>query len=261
MYRLLSTLVVTAGLAVAGPALADRSDAGPSDVPAPIENAIADPARGDAAAADKRRKPAAVLMFSRVEPGDTVIELIPGSGYWTAMLSDIVGKDGHVVAVLPTAVVEKHPDALASIEKMAAEPGHANVEVMTVDADALSSIEAAPADLVFTAQNLHDFANAGMGHITPEAFAAEVKPLLADDGVLLVNDHVATRGTGLAHTADLHRIDPALVKKQIVAAGYRLDGTSDALANPSDAHTAKVFAETIRGHTDEFIYRFVPTGD
>ncbi len=261
MYRLLSTLVVTAGLAVAGPALADRSDAGPSDVPAPIENAIADPARGDAAAADKRRKPAAVLMFSRVEPGDTVIELIPGSGYWTAMLSDIVGKTGQVITVRPTAVAEKHPEALAHIKDMAAEPGHANIEVVTVDADALSSIEAAPADLVFTAQNLHDFANAGMGHITPEAFAAEVKPLLADDGVLLVNDHVATRGTGLAHTADLHRIDPALVKKQIVAAGYRLDGTSDALANPSDAHTAKVFAETIRGHTDEFIYRFVPTGD
>ena len=57
MHRLLSTLVVTAGLAVAGPALADRSDAVPSDVPAPIENAIADPARGDAAADDERRKP------------------------------------------------------------------------------------------------------------------------------------------------------------------------------------------------------------
>ncbi|WP_348761847.1 methyltransferase [uncultured Salinisphaera sp.] len=258
MGRLLTVLCATAGLLAAGPVLADRADPGPSDVPAAIQQAIADPARADAASDDARRKPAAVLTFAGVAPGDTVIELIPGSGYWTAMFSAIVGKEGHVVTVVPTAVAKKHPDALANIKKLAADPHYDNVEVVTIDAADLDSIEAAPADLIFTAQNLHDFANAGMGHITPKAFATEVKPLLGDDGVLLINDHAAARGTGLEHTGDLHRIDPALVKKQIVAAGYRFDGASDALANPDDAHDKKVFDEAIQGHTDEFIYRFVP---
>ena len=83
----------------------------------------------------------------------------------------------------------------------------------------------------------------------------------AHPDVIEASRDAATRGTGLAHTSDLHRIDPALVKKQIVAAGYRFDGASDALANPDDSHKIKVFDEPIKGHTDEFIYRFVPTSD
>jgi predicted methyltransferase len=67
---------------------------------------------------------------------------------------------------------------------------------------------------------------------------------------------VAPAGSGVADTDTLHRIDPAVVKKEVEAAGFVFDGESDALRNPADPHTAKVFDKSIRGHTDQFIYRF-----
>jgi predicted methyltransferase len=56
--------------------------------------------------------------------------------------------------------------------------------------------------------------------------------------------------------AKLHRIDPAVVKADFAKAGFTLDGESDVLAHPDDAHTIMVFDEAIRGKTDQFLFRF-----
>jgi predicted methyltransferase len=74
--------------------------------------------------------------------------------------------------------------------------------------------------------------------------------------VFVVIDHVAPAGSGASDTNTLHRIDPMLVKKEVEAAGFKFDGESNALRNPKDTHTLKVFDKSIRGHTDQFIYRF-----
>jgi len=61
----------------------------------------------------------------------------------------------------------------------------------------------------------------------------------------------------VTETADkLHRIDPAAVRKEVEGAGFVFDGESDILRNPADPHTALVFDPSIRGHTDQFVYRF-----
>jgi predicted methyltransferase len=54
----------------------------------------------------------------------------------------------------------------------------------------------------------------------------------------------------------MHRIDEALVKSEVIKAGFVLDGESDALRNPADPHSANVFDPSIRGRTDQFILRF-----
>ena len=62
-----------------------------------IANAVADPARpADSKAADSLRLPADTLAFSGVRPGMTVGEFYPGGGYYTRLLSDVVGPSGHV---------------------------------------------------------------------------------------------------------------------------------------------------------------------
>ncbi|MEJ2554090.1 MAG: methyltransferase, partial [Gammaproteobacteria bacterium] len=61
---------------------------------------------------------------------------------------------------------------------------------------------------------------------------------------------------GLRDTETLHRIDPAAVKKEVLAAGFVLEASSDVLHNPKDDHTRKVFDPAIRGRTDKFIFRF-----
>ena len=54
----------------------------------------------------------------------------------------------------------------------------------------------------------------------------------------------------------LHRIDPAAARKEIEAAGFRFEGELPVLRNPADPHTAKVFDPSIRGKTDQFVYKF-----
>jgi predicted methyltransferase len=57
-------------------------------------------------------------------------------------------------------------------------------------------------------------------------------------------------------TETLHRSDPDVVKKEMTDAGFVFDGSSDVLRNPDDPLTAKVFDASIRGHTDQFVFRF-----
>src|SRR5439155_23822839 len=65
-----------------------------------IAVAVADPARpADHKAADAFRKPAQTLAFSGVRPGMIVGEFYPGGGYFTRMLSDVVGPTGHVYGI------------------------------------------------------------------------------------------------------------------------------------------------------------------
>src|SRR3982751_3369251 len=65
-----------------------------------IVKALGDPARpADSKAADALRKPAETLAFAGVKPGMIVGEFYPGGGYFTRMLSDVVGPSGHVYGI------------------------------------------------------------------------------------------------------------------------------------------------------------------
>ena len=70
-------------------------------------------------------------------------------------------------------------------------------------------------------------------------------------------DHRAKAGAPVTETADtLHRIDPAVVRQELEAAGFVYDGEIKVLENPADDHTKLVFDPAVRGHTDQFVYRF-----
>jgi predicted methyltransferase len=79
---------------------------------------------------------------------------------------------------------------------------------------------------------------------------------LAPGGVFLVIDHAALPGSGLDVADTLHRIDPDIVKQEVTAAGFVFEGESAALRNADDPHTVNVFDASIRGRTDQFVYRF-----
>jgi predicted methyltransferase len=79
---------------------------------------------------------------------------------------------------------------------------------------------------------------------------------LKPGGVYVVLDHAAMPGSGVSATETLHRIDPARVKADVLAAGFKLDAESTILADKADDHTKNVFDPAIRGHTDQFLFRF-----
>lgn len=219
-----------------------------------VSRAVNDLARQADKSNDARRKISSVMEFAEVAPGQKVLELIPGSGYFTRVFSAIVGAKGHVYAVWPAPYAKEADGDVASLRKLATTKHYANVSVAVQPADQLSVRE--PVDLVFTSQNYHDYPDKFMGKVDPSVLNKQVFAALKPGGLWVVIDHVAPAGSGMADTDTLHRIDPAIVKKQAQAAGFMFDGESDALRNPADPHTVKVFDKSIRGHTDQFIYRF-----
>ncbi len=137
----------------------------------------------------------------------------------------------------------------------AKDPAYANVETSTPAIDAVVLPDGL--DAVFIRQNYHDLHVKFMGPADVPAFNRKVFAALKPGGVFVVLDHVAAPGTDLATATNrLHRIDPAVVKQEVEAAGFRLDGESSILANPADPRTAKAFDQTIRGKTDQFILKF-----
>lgn len=249
-----TVLAVLIALALPAAASAQVANLHSGAITAAVQKAIDDPARQADKSDDARRKIAAVMMFAEVKPGQKVLELVPGSGYWTRVFSAIVGPHGHVYTVWPGEMAKYSDKSLAQWQKLAATPHYANVTLLQQPAALLSAPE--PVDLVFTAQNYHDYHDPFMGPVDMAGFDKRVYDALKPGGLFVVIDHAAPAGSGLADTDTLHRIDPAVVKQEVEAAGFVFDGESDALRNPADAHDLKVFDKSIRGHTDQFIYRF-----
>jgi predicted methyltransferase len=249
-----TVLAVLIALALPAAAFAGVSNLHGGAVSAAVTKAVNDPARQADKANDARRKVAALMTFAEVKPGQKVVDLIPGSGYFTRVFSAIVGPQGHVYVVWPNEYAKEDADDAAGSSKLAADPHYSNVSVLTQAANQLSAPE--PVDLVFTSQNYHDYPDKFMGSVDPAVLNKQVFDALKPGGLWVIVDHAAASGTGMAATDTLHRIDPAIVKKQVEAAGFVFDGESNVLRNPNDPHTIKVFDKSIRGHTDQFVYRF-----
>ncbi|HEY3814041.1 MAG TPA: methyltransferase [Caulobacteraceae bacterium] len=239
--------LTAASILAAGAVWADHPAA-----PAYLAAAIANPNRGADPGLDANRKPLEVVGFAGVKPGMKVADLIPGHGYWSIIFSDIVGPKGHVYLVWPTAYEADDKDDFAVTKTL---PGKfANISVLEQPAAAFSAPE--KLDVVFTAQNYHDYPDKFMGPTDPMLLNRAVYRALKPGGVFIVIDHAAEAGSSLRDTETLHRIDPAIVKKQVTAAGFEFVGSSDALHNPADDHKLLVFDKKIRGHTDQFVFKF-----
>ncbi len=242
-------------LAAAGAALVFGSTvavaAGPAASKA-IADAVANPARPAAdTARDADRKPADVLAFAGVKAGQNVGEFIPGGGYYTRLLSSVVGTTGHVYALWPEGLAKARPQIVQASASIGP-----NVSVLTFGSGPLPVPE--KLDLVWTSENYHDFHNAPPGAPPADiaAFNKSVFDALKPGGIYLIEDHAAAAGAGPGVTNTLHRIDPGQAKTEVEAAGFKLVGESSLLANSADAHTAPVFDPSIRGHTDKMLLKF-----
>ncbi len=139
---------------------------------------------------------------------------------------------------------------MTTLAAIAAEPAYGDVTVVSGLLDpAIKDV-----DVIWTAQNYHDLHNAApdMATNVNKAVFAALKP----GGLYVIIDHAAAAGAPADVTRTLHRIDPAVVKAEVIAAGFAFDGESKVLANPADDHSKLVFDPAIRGHTDQFAYRF-----
>ncbi|TAJ64955.1 methyltransferase [Brevundimonas sp.] len=228
----------------------------PAPTPADYAGVLATPSRpADDRARDAARHTAETLAFAEVRPGQKIADMIIGGGYFTRIFSAAVGPEGRVTAWQPAEFIAFQASYGESLTAVDALP----------NVDAIRSSMGAPdfptgLDLVFTAQNYHDLHL----NIAPADTAANVNAAvfraLKPGGLYVVIDHHAVAGAPLTAADTVHRIDIEAVKREVLAAGFVLDGESDVLANPADPLTASVFDASIRGRTSQFMLRFRKPG-
>jgi predicted methyltransferase len=206
---------------------------------------------------DTVARPAEVLAFLGVAPGMRVADMFSASGYYTELLARTVGVKGQVIAY-------NNPPYAAFAEKgiarRYADGRLGNVQQVTAEVGDLQ-LPPASIDAALFVMSYHDaywrpqdgtWDKTDPAELLERLFAA-IKP----GGVVVVQDHVASPGGDVAKVVDsLHRIDPQVVKADFARAGFVFDGESRVLAHAGDDHTRLVFDESIRGKTDQFIYRF-----
>lgn len=235
-------VALSLSLLVAMPATAQK-------VSPAVRAALADPGRPAADRdRDAARHAADILAFAGVKPGDRVADFIMGGGYWTRILSGVVGPKGKVYAYQPAEFIGFR--AAYGAEQEAAVAGRANVVALRPSLGAIAFPE--PLDAIVTVENWHDLHLKPMPAGLAASVAGKLYTALKPGGTLLVIDHVGAPGT----QDSLHRGDPAATRAEIEAAGFRFDGQSPLLASAADPHTASVFDPAIRGKTDQFVYRF-----
>jgi predicted methyltransferase len=213
-----------------------------------IAAAVADTSRPDAdKERDATRKPGETLAFAGVKPGMVVAELGPGRGYYTRLLAKTVGSKGKVYAITTTAQAAR-PGALDALNALAA--AYPNITVVTVDYGTMMLPE--KADLFWTTENYHDFHNGPTADIA--ALDKAVFNNLKPGGIFYVEDHKAADGAGLGATSKVHRMDEAVAKTELTAAGFRLDAEGDLLHNPADDRAG---SNSESGHfvSDRFMLR------
>ncbi len=257
--RLTLTLCLAATLAACAPAgeTASSSSSSPSPAAGAYAAALADPERPQADRdRDAARLPAEILAFAQVAPGEKVGDYIMGGGYWTRLLSNAVGPSGKVYAFQPNEFIAFRP--AYGDEQNAAVTGRPNVV-------ALRGPVAAPPfpeklDTIITVQNMHDLYIGAMPQGTgPKALKA-LYDALKPGGTLLVVDHSAAAGAGLAAANTLHRMDRDAAIAALKAAGFALEAESAIYIRPDDPRTANVFDPAIRGKTDQFVLRLRKPG-
>lgn len=191
---------------------------------------------------DEARKPQEVLAFYGVKSGDKVADLWAARGYYTAILSGVVGPSGLVYTV--------NPNSRDEINQRWKAPKFANVRVADGPFDKLALPQDGSLDFVLIHLNYHDVDPAIRGAMNKRILAA-----LKRGGTYGVVDHSAKDGSGNEANKTLHRIDKAQVIKEVGGAGFKLEKEGSMLRKPEDPRDFNVNKE--RNKDDRFVLAFV----
>ena len=247
-------LLIAAALLFAAPVYAEPPDGSPPGIVPAV--AMTDrPA--EQRALDESRKPVEVLKFLGLKRGDRVLDVMTGSGYYAEIIGNAIGSKGTVIGLEPPGFMDDKTRA-AHVALTARVPNVAFLEV------APAALDLKPASVDFTLMHLvyHDTYWSSEKYkfpaMDPAAFLKKIYAATKPGGIVGVIDHAANPGGDTRAVVDkLHRIDPAVVKADFAAAGFKLATESDLLHVAADDHTKLVFDPAVKGKTDRFVLRFV----
>lgn len=207
---------------------------------------------------DQARRSDKILAFTGIAPGDTVLDLFAGGGWYTELFSRAVGSDGKVYA---------QNDQV--IWRFAKQGMQARTKDQRLDNIAIADIDVPnnSVNTAFVALNYHDLFFTSMVRdgevitlrdevVDHKKVLAKLAQMLKDDGQVIIIHHAAHAGSGYEAANTLHRIDPNIVKFHFAEAGFTLLEEAFYLRNKNDNYDTNVFDPSIRGKTDRFIFKF-----
>ncbi|WP_426701235.1 class I SAM-dependent methyltransferase [Rhodanobacter sp. Col0626] len=199
-----------------------------------LDNVIAGSWRAQAnRARDEYRHPKATLQFFDVRPDQTVLEITPGSGWYSEVLAPLLHDNGHYIAAVEASAGdgEAGRDDSALHCRFAADAAHfGNARIVEFDPKAPVFGAPGSVDLVLTFRNVHNWVMADTASAMFNAFFAVLRP----GGVLGVVDHRADDGAPLETVKRSGYLPTRYVVKLATAAGFTLDESSEINANPKD---------------------------
>ena len=249
--KIVLLLTTAAALALSAPAFAAAPEcAANASLDARVAAIVAKPDRpANQTAMDANRQSEVRFLVAHVKPGDHVLDLGAGGGYSTMILSAAVC-DGAVDSQNPEEWDVKFKARPAREALAKARP---NIHLLTTDFDKVP-VPAQLYDAIFIGTIYHDTYNVP-GH-DAATVTKDLYSTLKPGGTVILTDHKSAVGKGAADTTTLHRIEKAAVIADFKAAGFELAEDSDALGNPADDHSLKVFDPSLRGHTDRMALVF-----
>lgn len=201
---------------------------------------------------DSTRAPRQVLDFFDVKEGMRVADIQAGNGYYTELLSRVVGTKGQVFCVNNEVTQRLYGEQLTKrLERKGFDAG--NVQRIDQPLDEMGLPE--DLDRVLLVRFYHDF---GWMETDREAFNDTIFESLRPGGIFGVIDHHANEGEGIGQGGTLHRIEATLVREEIESAGFVLEAESYVLNDPTDKHDFNIFEnnQKRRDKTDRFVYLF-----
>lgn len=238
-------------LTLAAPAAADDFTATADRIRAAMASDIRGP---EDTGRDAERMPLETLEFFGLRENMKIVELLPGGGWYTKLLAQVVAENGEYYAAIGTGRIK---------ETLTGKPGFEKMQIVAEDAKVYRP-EGAPnyvlettglgvtdADMVLTFRNYHNFGPEGRAALNKAVYDA-LKP----GGIYAVVDH-SRRHMEPDNPENRRRMDPVLAIKEIQAAGFDLVDYSDVHFRPDDELRYEVGRKTVTGNTDRFTLKFV----
>lgn len=202
---------------------------------------------------DRNRRPEQTLAFFGLSDDMTVIELIPGGGWYTKLLVPVLNEKGNYYGAIGTTRIQNNLSELPGFERMKIVATDAKIErkegerFLSLEAESLGVENA---DMVLTFRNYHNFSDQGRAEMNRLAFDA-LKP----GGIYGVLDHTA-RHMEPVNDSNRRRVDPVKAIKEIQDAGFVLVDYSTLHYKEDDELEYEVGARSVTGNTDRWTLKF-----
>lgn len=253
MYKITTAFMTLVLWFFTGPVLAAHHEKNNEDSVSAYEEILNSDARDENdRTRDISRKPAAVLAKMGIGPGDTLIDIGGGGGYYAEIFARVVGQQGNVFVINTQGAHNRFPNIAPDLEKRRAKPGVEALQPMTMEFDEVPADF--QADFAFLGQMYHEVILNNMdGPGMNKAVYAALKP----GGKYVIEIHLAPEGSGREVSEAYHRTDPSIVRAEVLAAGFELvEEDTELFANPDDPLNILVFDPSVRGKTARTVFVF-----